>query len=91
MALLFRDLAIFLQPALYCVRVLPEDGVCLYRSPFILGELALEDLPDRHPGMARLLLYLPDALAVNPVCRPDVLVLIHRYHPFPPVPSVLSL
>jgi hypothetical protein len=36
-----------------------------------IGELALEDLPDRHPGMARLLLYLPDALAVNPVCRPD--------------------
>jgi len=41
-------------------------------------------------GMTRLFLYQPDAFAVNPVCRPDVLVLIHRYHPFPPVPSVLS-
>ena len=28
--------------------------------------------------------------AVNPMRRSDVLVLIHRYHPFPPVPSVFS-
>lgn len=57
-ALFFRVLTVLLQPAFHCVPVLPGNGVCLYRSPLILGELALKDLPDRHSGMARLLPYL---------------------------------
>lgn len=86
--LLFGILTIFLQPELYCIPVLLENRIWLGCSTLILGELTLKDLPDRYPGMARFFLYLPDAFAVNPMCCPDVLVLIHRYHPFPPVKSV---
>ncbi len=89
-ALFLRHLAVFLQPALYRAPVILENGVRLGRTSPVPGELAFQDLPDRHPGMARFLLYLPDALVVDPMCRPYVLVLIHRYHPFPPVPLVSS-
>jgi len=46
--LFFRVLEVFLQPALYGVPVLLENGICLRRSPSVLGELTLKDLSDRH-------------------------------------------
>jgi hypothetical protein len=49
-------------------------------SSLVYRKFSLQYLPDRYPGMSRLLLYLPDALVINPMCCPDILVLIHPDH-----------
>jgi hypothetical protein len=88
MALLLRFIPVRLQPVVNRCQMCFQNRIDLALPLLVALVLTLQRPFDRVPRMARLPGYLTNRLAVNPMGRPDVFVLIHLQHaPFPSASS----